>query len=50
MLLIYFCAIKPKGPRKAHVEPSDRKGVGGPDLPTIQDGNKTEKARDLPRN
>ena len=49
--------MKPKGPRKAHVEPYEKKGVGGgfrgkegaSDLPIMQDGNKTEKTQDSRR-
>ena len=49
--------MKPKGPRKAHVEPYKRKSVGGgfsgkkgvSDPPIMQDGNKTEKTQDSRR-
>ena len=49
--------MKPKGPRKTHVDPYEGKSVGGgfsgkegvSDLPIMQDGNKTEKTQDSRR-
>ena len=49
--------MKPKSPRKTHVEPYEGKSVGGglsgkegvSDLPIMQDGIKTEKTQDLRR-
>ena len=49
--------MKPKSPRKTHVEPYEGKSVGGglrgkegvSDLPIMQDGIKTEKTQDSGR-